>query len=503
MTVLGWRRQVALFLLATLGSFAGQVASRLLWFPPVQFSTIWIPGGLFLAALILRPQREWWAITLGFVIGGGTPLVPLGPPYVTAYIGYIGVGLPIMLAAVVLRRATPFADLSALLCFMLIAVVVLPLVTGSFTAFMIVATGLARDFTDAWLTLAPAQNVSFLLLTPPILALATMPPGLWSFGRIAEALLLVAGLVLLAIGLSVAIPATPQMLALLIFAPVPLLLLAALRFGSLGAGIGLLVAGSCAAWLGLYRRGPFSMMDGRADVHLLQLWLLMVGVLMHVVAVLTQQQRSLNRQVTVSRDRIHDLAGRLMRAQEDERTRIARELHDGVNQQLALLAIRASAGDRRLHELIQETAEEVRRISHNLHPAALEHAGLVGALETLAEEVAANWVGSLRFTHTGTAESPGTDVGLVLYRIAQEGLVNAIRHADATVIEMRLALASNAITLMIEDDGRGFDLEAANRRGGLGLLSMEERVVLVGGSIVVEAAAGRGTRLRIIVPRRA
>jgi len=239
-------------------------------------------------------------------------------------------------------------------------------------------------------------------------------------------------------------------------------------------------------------------------------------------AALRQSEAALRR----SNRRSRDLAGQLILAQEEERRRISRELHDNLNQKVALFALavdrirQARAGvphdpaqDAMLNELrarATELSEDVRRISHDLHPPSLEYAGLGAALEAHCEEfsratgvrvVLAADLGGDHGGDTTTALPP--DVALCLYRIAQEALGNVARHARADRVEVALRVAGGAARLRVTDRGAGFDYEEARRHNrGLGLLSMEERIRQFEGEIAFDAAPGRGTELRVMIPLR-
>jgi two-component system sensor histidine kinase UhpB len=207
-------------------------------------------------------------------------------------------------------------------------------------------------------------------------------------------------------------------------------------------------------------------------------------------------------------------AGRLITAQETERSRIARELHDDINQQLAALAIahsslkrRLPAGDRDLHDelaQLQQQAvsltEAVRRLSHELHPGVLQHAGLVAALRAHCAEFARQHGLAVTFRANDSLGRLPEDVTLCLYRVAQEALHNIAAYAQARHVEAALTRGAAGLELMIRDDGRGFDPAAARRHGGLGLVSMDERARLVRGTVEIASRLGQGTELRVHVP---
>jgi PAS domain S-box-containing protein len=214
-----------------------------------------------------------------------------------------------------------------------------------------------------------------------------------------------------------------------------------------------------------------------------------------------------------SYERIRDLAGRLIATQEAERKRIARELHDDVNQRLAALSIALSglrrvAGDspRELREGLARVQQQtiavtgdIRDLSHELHSSVLQHAGLVAALRSACQDLGRHHGVEVDFRGGDVGTIPD-DVSLCLYRVGQEALRNMVEHADATHAVVDLARSADRIELTIADDGRGFDVAGARRRGGLGLISIEERVRMARGTVVVDSAPANGTRVRVSLP---
>ena len=213
---------------------------------------------------------------------------------------------------------------------------------------------------------------------------------------------------------------------------------------------------------------------------------------------------------------IASLAGRLITAQETERSRIARDLHDDINQQLASLSIALSSVKRRLQNGEAEgVAEEVsrlqqrivdvthvtRQLSHELHPGLLQHAGLVAALRGHCAEFGAQHGIDVTFAAAGINGVPA-ETALCLYRVTQEALRNIAAHAGARTARVALTPAGKSLELSIRDDGQGFDLAEARRQGGVGLVSLDERVRLIGGSLRIETQPQRGTELRVSVPLR-
>jgi signal transduction histidine kinase len=209
-----------------------------------------------------------------------------------------------------------------------------------------------------------------------------------------------------------------------------------------------------------------------------------------------------------SYERIRDLGGRLLKAQETERSRIARELHDDISQQVSLLAIDLALmrrGQDQANELTVEAlhkaegiVKSVHDLSHRLHPAKLRLIGLVPALRDLQRELAQANV-RITLTDDNVPAILPHDLTLCLFRIVQEGLQNAIKYSHAHRISVHLAGGGRELTLTIEDDGVGFDINSAWGRG-LGLISMGERVEVFGGNFHIRSTPGEGTRLEARVP---
>ena len=214
---------------------------------------------------------------------------------------------------------------------------------------------------------------------------------------------------------------------------------------------------------------------------------------------------------------IRHLAGRLIAAQEVERARIARDLHDDTSQQLAGLAIALSGLKRRVSALTDDAslredvsslqqraialAENVRHVSHDLHPSALEHTGLEAALATYCSDLRRQQVVDVTFGSEGEVESTDRTLALCLYRVAQEALRNVVAHAHARHVDVRVRAGVDGVELTIADDGKGFDLVRARESGeGLGLISMNERVHMAGGAVTIATELNRGTRIHVRIP---
>jgi PAS domain S-box-containing protein len=209
---------------------------------------------------------------------------------------------------------------------------------------------------------------------------------------------------------------------------------------------------------------------------------------------------------------VKGLTGRLITAQEDERCRIARELHDNACQQLALLGIRQEKLRQGLHddqvtqqselkgmkEQVGLLVSDLRSLSHELHSSTLEHVGLSAALEDLRDEVSEAHGITVHLIDNGVPADLRSNVALCLYRVVQQALANVVEHSGAAGAEVEIGAGPTHMMLRVVDAGRGFDAVSAPR--GLGLISMRERVHLVGGTLDIRSGVGQGTVLTVTVP---
>ena len=202
------------------------------------------------------------------------------------------------------------------------------------------------------------------------------------------------------------------------------------------------------------------------------------------------------------------MAGRLIAAQEVERARLARDLHDDVSQQLAALSITLSGLKRHvkaprgtdleaevamLQERTDALAESVRRLSHDLHPDVLRHAGLAASLAAYCSGLVSPSHGlTVTCRAQGDFDAIGHDAALCLYRIAQEALHNVVKHAEARHAEVVLVRTPDGAELTVSDDGKGFDIQVRTTGTGLGLVSITERARLAGGTVSIVTALNEG-----------
>ena len=205
------------------------------------------------------------------------------------------------------------------------------------------------------------------------------------------------------------------------------------------------------------------------------------------------------------------LSGRLLTAHEDERRRLARELHDDVTQRLARLAIdvaQLETGKARtqessplsVHGELVRLSEDVHALSYRLHPSILDDLGLVEALRAECEQVSRHEPVRVQVELQPVPELLSHEVALCIFRVAQEALRNVARHAEAKFAMVTMAIDGDGVSLSVKDDGVGFDVETVQSRASLGCASMTERVRLLGGKLGIRSALGQGTTVSAWVP---
>ncbi len=228
---------------------------------------------------------------------------------------------------------------------------------------------------------------------------------------------------------------------------------------------------------------------------------------------LQQELTEMSRKVQAAQEGLRDYIGAITSAQEEERTRLARELHDDTIQAVIALKQRAGLAQKsvkdqgarqslkELETLAEQTIENLRRLTRALRPIYLEDLGLVTALEMLARETSQNHQLVVDFQKAGYERRLSREVELSLYRIAQEALNNAVKHSKAARAELKITFRDSEIEMEVSDNGNGFIVPGSPTEfapnGHFGLLGVHERADLIGARLEVESALGKGTRLRV------
>ena len=208
------------------------------------------------------------------------------------------------------------------------------------------------------------------------------------------------------------------------------------------------------------------------------------------------------------------LSGRLINAQESERCRLASEIHDDFSQRLALMALELENTEetigtspneavKQVHNILNSASElgaDLHTLSHRLHSSTLEKLGLVPGVTALCKEFSTQQGIEIDFSSDGVPRSVHPDVALCLFRIVQEGLRNLKKHSGAVKARVHLLKLGDELLVTVYDEGAGFDVHDLEKKEGLGIRSMEERVYLVGGRFEIHSKPGKGTRIEAYVP---
>jgi signal transduction histidine kinase len=359
----------------------------------------------------------------------------------------------------------------------------------------------------SWRIIFLSEALAFLTLPPAILGWASRirkgrenSASLWI-----EAFALIIGVCLL--GYIISVTSGRSITPALFYALVPFLIWSALRFGPSGVSTSIIIVAFLSIWGSIHGRGPFAGSTPLESVLSLQLFLLCAAIPFMVLAALAEEHK-------LGERALRELSGRLITAQEEERTRLSRELHDDLSQRMARLLIRLercrqSIGDvspksRQQLEAVVEMASEVsanlRDLSHMLHPATLATLGLVTSISGFCRQFSEQHNLNVKFEFGDIPKGTPDDVSLCLFRIVQEALSNVVKHSAAQEARVTLTRAGDRIDLCIEDSGAGFDTASPQGTAALGLISMRERVHLVGGQFSIESEPSRGTRILVHVP---
>ena len=493
-----------LALLTAIVCYLGARLGDTLVLPP-HGSALW-PGSAFLVSvLLLIPRKTWPVVIPAGLAGFALHDLQVGFSHRAIALFLLGCMIEVLIPAIGLRYSfagIPRLDsLKALANYSVFAVLG-PLVANFVGAFAIPG----RYWIDFRLYVF-ADTIAFLIFTPALLSWAgpRSGPNEHSSQSKLEGAALVSALVFLGYVIFFFNWRTPHVS--LIYSFVPILVWAALRFGSKGVSTSVIVIAFASIWGSIHGHGPFVGSDPLHNVLSLQLFLVFaVSPFMALAAVV--EERASARLVE------KELSRRLISEQERERTRIARELHDDICQRLALLSVElemASRGENHsatatkqhleeMHRHCSEIGSDVQLLSHQLHPAKLDYLGISGAIRGFCSELGKRQKASIEFTERSVPTSVSHDSSLCLFRVAQEALHNAVKYSGANRFWVELSGAGDEVRLEVTDAGIGFDVKKANGIGGLGLVSMQERVRAVNGRFYVESKPGVGTKIIAFVP---
>lgn len=474
---------------------------------------LWLPDSVFLCTLLLVPRKKWWMYVL---MSAPIRFVPAVRAPIAAWflwLTWTNDALKALLVAHLLQYANGnpvrFNTVRRYANYLGIAVLLGPALSGFFGA-LLRHLALGHSFWPAFGQWALGDTLTNIVVTPALL--------LWLTREYRDLRLRLFEVTLWGIGfafcLYFAVLTDQSILA--IYAPFPFLVWAALRLGAVGASSGLFLTTVFLIFgISQHKGAIFHVIAN--DMHFLQLFLAILTLPIMFVAILFEERHQAQMRLVESQEelnqnykRIRDLAGWLIRGQEEERRRIARELHDDITQQVAMLTVgldhleslpadKLASAHGELAELRGKTEElglAVRNVSRQLHSTVLQHLGLSKALQGLCRTFSQqHQIDAI--LEADELENPGDDISLCLFRVAQEALNNAVKHGHAKQITVVLAQEAGLLRLQIRDTGIGFD--PAAKAEGLGLVSMQERLRLVGGKLAIRSSPGQGTVIEAAV----
>jgi two-component system sensor histidine kinase UhpB len=289
--------------------------------------------------------------------------------------------------------------------------------------------------------------------------------------------------------------------------PLPILLWAAVRFGSVGTCLSITAFVCVSSWCTFMGEGPFLRSISISRVTVLQVaWIMVSAPLLCLAAVVSERKAALE-DLKIAHAELQQFTPRLISAQEKEKQRISRDLHDDIGQRLALLRVGLDMLDetipferaaehaqmRSLLSQLDDLVIDVHNISHQLHSSKLELLGLSAALKGVCQQLADQYGTAIDLTTQKLPETLPEELSLCFYRTAQEGLMNALKHSESRRIDVSLDCRGQILRMRIKDFGIGFDPSVLGK--GLGLVTMQERLRMVGGVLRVNSVQGKGTEL--------
>lgn len=536
-------------LLVGAGYYVGAKIGFALTFQPHPVSTLWPPNSILFATLLLTPRRMWWFYLLAAFPAHLLVQINQDIPATMILCWFVSNCSEALIGASILRyltRSEVRFDNTHHVWVFILASLLGPFLSSFLDAAFVELNRFGNSPYWAVFRMRFFSNVLASLTLVPLIVtwrrvnFAALKSESWN--RYLEAGLLVIGFLIVGtVSFSSRISGGSMKPALL-YLPLPFLLWAAIRFGPRGSSTALIVASLFEIWGAIHGLGPFATQSAEMNALSVQLFLILASMpLMFLAALIKEREQAqeiafqegeqleqaLDSEQRVSRalsdsqeklrqshNQIRKLLGRLIDVQEAERRRISRELHDDLNQKIATLSMSISQLKRKVPQQdgqlvadldqLRKTAngltDEVRRLSHQLHPAVLEHLGLVPALESYIASFRDEEQINVQFTaDIGEVRIP-FQTSICVYRVAVEALRNVARHSGAASAAVSLKRSQKVLELQVSDSGKGFDVETSRQGGGLGLISIEERLRVLQGDCDVSSAPERGTTLVARVP---
>lgn len=507
-------RVVRISFFIALGYYLGTRVGFLLTPTGGAIATYWPSNAVLMAGLLLVRPRRWWLLIVAVLGAHLLAQSQRGIPATTSLGWFVSNAAEALLAAAALyrfnRRKVLFTTVRGILLFLLFGVFLAPLITSFLDAGVVVITRWGTDYWMLCLTRLFSNMLAMLTVAPAMVAIGTNGVAWWRKAtrlRVFEAVMLAALLITVTIFVYGGHRPPLVLVPALVYAPLPFLLWASLRFGT-----GSLAASVTTIAVILFRyvaqgRGLFASVPMTENVLFLQILLGVVTIpFLLLTAVLSERERA--------EDQLRANRAKLVEAEEQERRRIARELHDDIGQQMTLVELelrqlRAAVekSGTNLGSSVEKIRSQVscisaatRELSHGLHPGQLEFFGLAPALKSFCAELQQNTALQISVNEKDMPERLDWDISLCLFRVAQEALHNVVRHSEARSCQVDLSGDHHRVVLRIADDGVGFP--SKKEHPGLGLINMRERLELLAGTLKLASVPRQGTVVQASVPLR-
>ncbi len=477
-------------------------------FLQMNTSPVWPPTGIALAALLIFGYKLWPGIYLGVLLGslltGAQLNIALGIAF--------GNTLEALAGVYFLKRFIGFRnpidrirDVVGL-AFFSVPSTIIGATIGTTTLILAGAVDW-HGFGAIWSTWWIGDLLGALVVAPVLLVWITTAPLPSKKSKYIEGAGLSVLIILVTYYVFSSQPLVGVLHQALIYAIFPFTIWAALRFSQHGATIAILLVSGIAIWGTVQGLGSLSLGTKNESLILLQTFLAAVSLTSLMLAAGTIERSKANKQ-------LHALSQRLMKAQEEERLYLSRELHDESGQLLAALTVQLGLLERdaekseAVHTRIGELKHAANAIQDNLHqlavnlrPASLDHLGLVITLQQFVAEFSRQYSIQVEFEAIGLHNKRlHTAVETTLFRVVQESLTNVVLHAQATRVDVLLSMQNHRVVAVVEDNGVGFIPKSYGMENHLGLFGMRERVEMLGGKFAIESSPGKGTTVRVEVP---
>ena len=495
---------VLVCLVAVLSYFAPRLQSALM--RNLQGAWPLWPGCAILAALLMLVRtRIWPALILvsfaGFILFD----LHVGVPLASIVWFICADTIQVLIAAIGVRyslgRAPRLKNVNSLAKYGFFAVFLAP-----FVAAFVSAQGIPGNYWTSWRVSFFSEVLAFITLTPAILSWFGEGPAWLQEPRAHHFEFAALTVMTVLFGYFAFAAHAMSNSPALLYSLVPFLLWSGLRFGSIGITSSMIVISFLSVWGLVQGRGPFMALGPENGMLALQLFLISAALPFLILTAVVEDRK-------LAGEQLASLSGKLIEAQEEERKRIARDVHDDYSQRLAMLAIDVEKLGEELSDSSQETKQQLQdfferiselgadmhSLSHQLHSSTLESLGLVAGVNAFCEEFEVTEHIQVEFAHENVPRNLPNDVALCLFRVVQEGLRNVKRHSDAENANVHIEWSDGKLHVTVSDRGKNFDAESPIG-GGIGIWSMQERLRLMGGRLHIQSHLTRGTTVDAWLP---